>query len=229
MREESELAMTASPGLTDKAPLTRDRILQCALELIDRDGLDALSMRKLAAQLGAAPMSLYNHVPGKDAVLEGVTEVLLSEIQITPGEDEAWADTLRAAVLSFRRVLLHHPHAVSLIETKRVMTATALRPVEFSLALFRRAGFSPDDALSAHWAIVGFTLGHVSFQISNPLTEPSAQEPAARPSEELSATEFPCYFEVLPQAALCDFDAAFEFGLDILIQGLQTKLGRRFE
>jgi AcrR family transcriptional regulator len=217
----------AAVGVTEKEPLTRARILGCALALIDRDGLESLSMRKLAAQLGVAPMSLYNHIPGKDALLEGVTETLLAEIDISLPED-GWAETLRSAVLSFRRVLLDHPHAVPLIESKRVMTPAALRPVEFSLSLFRGAGFSPDDALSAHWAIVGFTLGHVTFQISNPLTEVSPQEALAR-SGELPAQQFPCYFEVLPKAASCDYDAAFDFGLDILIQGLQAKLNHRFE
>lgn len=223
-----ELSMTTAIGVTDKAPLTRARILGCALRLIDRDGLESLSMRKLAAQLGVAPMSLYNHIPGKDALLEGVTETLLAEIDITPAPEAGWAETLRSAVLSFRRVLLDHPHAVPLIESKRVMTPAALRPVEFSLSLFRGAGFSPDEALSAHWAIVGFTLGHVTFQISNPLTEVSPQEALAR-AGDLPAQLFPCYFEVLPQAASCDYDAAFAFGLDILIQGLQAKLDHRFE
>jgi AcrR family transcriptional regulator len=220
--------MTAAMGVTEKEPLNRARILRCALRLIDGDGLESLSMRKLAAQLGVAPMSLYNHIPSKDSLLEGVTEALLAEIDIAPVPGGEWAQTLRSAVLSFRRVLLDHPHAVPLIESKRVVTPAALRPVEFSLSLFRGAGFSPDDALSAHWAIVGFTLGHVTFQISNPLTEVSLQEVFAQ-SGDLPAKQFPCYFEVLPQAANCDYDAAFEFGLDILIQGLQAKLDRRFE
>jgi AcrR family transcriptional regulator len=185
-------------------------------------------MRKLAAELGAAPMSLYNHVPNKDALLEGVTEVLLSEIDISPPPDADWAATLRSAVLSFRRVLLDHPHAVPLIESKRVMSPVAMRPVEFSLSLFRGAGFSPDDALFAHWAIVGFTLGHVTFQISNPLTEGSSARVKEAESRALPPDQFPCYFEVLPQAATCDYDAAFQFGLDILIGGLQAKLARGF-
>lgn len=210
-----------------RAPLTRRRILVKALELVDRDGLDALSMRKLAAELGASAMSLYNHVPSKDAVLEGIVEVLLGEIDTSVTENPDWAEGLKAAFQSFREALLAHPNVVPLIALKQALSPEAFRPVEVSLATLRRAGFAPEDALRAHWSLVGFTLGHVGWQVSGPLSDESeADLHSAIVKQRLPAEEFPCLHEVVPFMMECDMNAAFEFGLDALLVGLKAQLGQ---
>jgi AcrR family transcriptional regulator len=210
-----------------REPLTRDRILGTALEMIDRDGLEELSMRRLASELGVSPMSLYNHIPNKDAVLEGVTEKLLGEINLSDVETQDWAEGLKIGFRLFRKVLLKHPHALPCIENKPVVTPDAFRPIELSLSLLARAGFSPQDAVFAHWTLVGYTLGHASFQVNNPIANPdNAQELMLLKLQNLPPEEFPNLSEALPYTIDCDFDAAFEFGLEAVVDGLRAELTR---
>jgi AcrR family transcriptional regulator len=207
-----------------RARLTRERILAKALEIVDRDGLEALSMRHLAAELDATAMSLYNHVPSKEAVLEGITEVLLGEIDLSAVEGDDWAESLKAGHRSFREVLLRHPSALPLVSTKPIAGPDAFRPVEVSLDLLRRAGFDPENALRAHWALVGYTLGHVGFQCTNPLASEQAMEDLIERKTALPPEQFPRILETLPHAIDCDYDGAFEFGLDTIIEGLKSRL-----
>ncbi|MBA3431485.1 MAG: TetR/AcrR family transcriptional regulator C-terminal domain-containing protein [Actinobacteria bacterium] len=208
-----------------KEPLTRERILHRALAMIDRDGVEGLSMRRLAAELDAAPMSLYNHVPNKEALLEGLTEVLLSQIDVSALDLDDWVEAMRTGMRSFRDVLLAHPNAVPLIETKTVITPAAVRPLEASLTVLSRAGFPPQAALSAHWTFVGFTFGHVTSQIVNPMCRSGGPETDEALSQAgLTADEFPNFLASLPYAASYDAEEAFDFGLDAILQGLKAKL-----
>jgi AcrR family transcriptional regulator len=211
-----------------RQPLTRERILTCALSLIDRDGLDALSMRRLGSELGVEAMSLYNHVPNKDALLEGVAEIALGEIELPPVQNEDWAASLKVACMSFRDVLLAHPHIIPLVAGRSEVTPAGYRPVELSLGILKQAGFPPDVMLMAHWLLVGYTIGHASLQNSNPMAQPDlVAEQIELRHKMLAPEEFPNLYEVLPSAAECDFDSAFEFGLDTMIAGLSLRLKQR--
>lgn len=208
-----------------REPLTRARILATALAIVDRDGLEELSMRRLASELGVSAMSLYNHVPNKDALLEGISEKLLSEINLGAVKTQDWAEGLMIGFRLFRRLLLEHPNALPCVENKPVVTPEAFRPIELSLALLARAGFAPADALFAHWTLVGYTLGHVSFQINNPMAHPEdAEEMMVLKLQRLPQEEFPNLLAALPYTIGCDFDVAFEFGLETVIAGLKAKL-----
>ena len=210
-----------------REPLTRPRILECALALIDRDGLDALSMRKLGSELGVEAMSLYNHVPNKEALLEGVTETMLGEVDLRPVEGDDWASAIRAAALSFRDVLLAHPNAIPLIASKPEVSPQGFYPVELSLGILKQAGLAPADMLMAHWLVVGYVMGHVAFQIASPLGNPeTAAAEVERRRKMLSEEEFPNFFEILPHAEACDWDQAFLFGLDTILTGLSERLRR---
>ena len=213
------------PRTAGREPLTRARILDRALVLIDREGLAALSMRRLGAELGVEAMSLYNHVPNKDALLEGVAEKMLGEIELPPVEGHDWQSSMRTACLSFREVLLAHPNAIPLIAGKPDLSPEGFRPIELSLGMLKQAGFEPAEMFMAHWLIVGFTVGHVTFQIASPLGDPeSAAAEVERRRQLLSPTEFPYLFEVLPYAAECDWDKAFVYGLDTILYGLEKRL-----
>lgn len=207
--------------------LTRERILASALELIDRDGLESLSMRRLGAELGVEAMSLYNHIPSKEALLDGVLELILGEVELPGANPSDWGAALAGAFGSFRKVLLEHPNALSLVTNKPEVTPAIFKPIEMSLSILRGAGFGPEMALQAHWAIVGFTLGHVGFQVGSPYhDEEHMQEEIEMRRAALPAEEFPTLFEVMPYAMNCDFDAAYEFGLASLIEGLRAELAR---
>src|SRR5580704_6069351 len=132
--------------------ITRDVVLATALQLIDRDGADALSMRRLGQALGRDPMALYRYAPNKAALLDGVTEIVLTQLSVDPADPD-WAGQLRAVGRDFRRLALAHPHVVPLLVTRPLATPLGLRPrgtlrpLEDVLALLTRAGFSGPDAL----------------------------------------------------------------------------------
>jgi TetR/AcrR family tetracycline transcriptional repressor len=204
--------------------LNREVVLSTALELIDRDGLESLSMRKLATHLDVSPMALYNHVPNKEALLEGVVEHVLGEIDLSVAELEDWTEVLKAGFHSFRATLLRHPDAVPLLQSKIVVTPDALRPVEVSLATLRGAGFDDRTALHAHWALVGFTFGHVANRMANPLTDPGVLKRSVVSNEALGPHRFPNFHGCLPHCLDPDFDASYEFGLEVIVEGLRARL-----
>ena len=140
----SELCQTRVGG---NGKITRDVVLAAALEIIDRDGTDALSMRRLARALNRDPMILYRHAPNKAALLDGVAETVLAQLHVDSADPD-WAGQLRAVARRYRALALAHPHAVPLIVTRPLATPLALRPLgalrplEDILALLTRAGFS---------------------------------------------------------------------------------------
>jgi TetR/AcrR family transcriptional regulator, tetracycline repressor protein len=213
-----------APGSGRREPLTRERILSSALAMIDRDGLDALSMRRLAAELDVSAMSLYNHVPNKDSLLEGVVEAVLQEIELESVRHEDWAEGLKQGFHSFRAALLAHPHALPLLHSKPVTSERAFLPIELSLATLRRGGFDPETAIQAHWALVGFTMGHVAFQLNNPLDDPSTHELEAMQRAALPRDTYPNVVECAPYMVGCDFDAAYAFGLEAILDGLRARV-----
>ncbi len=216
-----------SPEQRVRSSLSRRALLDCALTIIDRDGLESLSMRRLAAEFDVSAMSLYNHVPNKEALLEGVTETLLAEIDLSAADSDDWTEAIKEGFRSFRRVLLAHPNALPLIQTKRAPSPEAFRPIEVSLATLRRGGFDEEGALKAHWLLVGYTLGHVGFMLANPLLRGDTQE--AEASSDLlvaggeAGGEFRNLVECLPFAAGVDIDEVYEFGLDTIIEGLRRR------
>src|ERR1700722_10285679 len=156
---------TASAGNANGRS-TRDAGLAAALQIIHRDGAGALSMRRLARALGRDPMILYRHAPNKAALLDGVAETVLAQLDVDPSDPD-WAGQLRAVARSYRALALAHPHVVPLIVTRPLATPLGLRPpgtlrpLEDILALLTRAGFSPPDALHIYRALFGFLHGHV--------------------------------------------------------------------
>ncbi|MDQ3662791.1 MAG: TetR/AcrR family transcriptional regulator [Actinomycetota bacterium] len=217
----------AEQGVEEKerrGRLNRAVVLSAALDLIDRDGLEELSMRRLASHLAVSPMALYNHVPHKEALLEGVVDRILGEIDLSVVELDDWAEVLKSGFRSFQTTLLRHPNAVPLLQSKVVVTPDSLRPVEVSLATLQRAGFDARLALHAHWALVGFTFGHVTNCLANPLTNPGVLKESVVGNDSLGPGAFPSFHRCLPHCLNPDFDASYEFGLEIIIEGLRAQL-----
>lgn len=210
-----------SRNAPDRAPLSRERILETALSLVDREGLEALSMRRLGVELGVEAMSLYRHVPSKAALLDGLHETILAEMP-APRRGKAWLDSLRAMARAFRRVLLSHPHAVPIFATRPAVTHASLRHVEAALSLLRDAGLGARDSVSAFQVLVTFIVGHALAEVG-PMVSGEAAEP---PYQSLSAEEFPHLTAAL--ADLDDHDAAaeFEVGLDLFLAGLRARIER---
>lgn len=145
-----------------KQPLSREVILDAALALLDREGLDGLSMRKLGAALGVEAMSLYNHVANKDALLDGLHERILTGLE-PPPSTRSWQTFARHQAHALHRALLAHPHAVPLFATRPAATPAAVARLEQYVTVLVGAGFKPMDALSIVQLVSQLVVGHVMW------------------------------------------------------------------
>jgi AcrR family transcriptional regulator len=227
---QDDASPSQNGGASQDARITREVILATALELIDRDGAGALSMRKLARALDRDPMILYRRAPGKAALLDGVTETVLAQLQVDPADPD-WAAQLRAVARSYRALALAHPNLVPLLVTRPLATPLALRPpgtlrpLEDILALLTRAGFSPPDALHIYRALFGFLHGHVLNELQELVDNPDETDDLLRLGlHRLPIREFPLLRSLAPVLAAYDGAAELERGLDILLAGLMTTL-----
>jgi AcrR family transcriptional regulator len=232
---DGDVAMTRPPadhtvqkaGSRRDGKITRDLVLTTALEIIDRDGVDGLSMRRLARALDRDPMILYRHAPNKAALLDGVAETVLAELRVDPADTD-WAGQLRAVARDYRALALAHPHVVPLLVTRPLATPLGLRPpgtlrpLEDILALLIRAGFSGPDALHIYRALFGFLHGHVLNELQELVDNPDETDDLLRLGlHRLPISEFPLLRSLA--SVLAVYDAAeLERGLDILLTGLAS-------
>lgn len=203
-----------------RRPLNRRRILEVAVRYVDREGLEALSMRKLGTELGVEAMSLYNHVPNKDALLDGMVEVVLAELAVPPPSED-WEERVREAYRAFRRLAHEHPNIFPLLVTRPPDTMYGAWLVEEFLETLRDAGFDAETGLHAYRVISSYAAGYAMAEIRD-----FALQPGTSPSNgaNLSTEEFPRLSELSPKLKGMDLDAEFEFGLDLLLSGLKTRL-----
>jgi AcrR family transcriptional regulator len=206
--------------------ITRDVVLAAALEIIDRDGAEALSMRRLARALDRDPMILYRHAPNKAALLDGVAETVLGRLDVDPSDPD-WVGQLRTVARSYRALALAHPHVVPLIVTRPLATPLGLRPpgtlrpLEGILALLTRAGFSGPEALHVYRALFGFLHGHVLNELQELVENPDETDDLLRLGlHRLPIGEFPLLRGLASVLASYDGAAELERGLDILLTGL---------
>jgi AcrR family transcriptional regulator len=236
--KEGVAAMTRPPrGRTSgdaaangSGKITREVVLAAALEIIDADGAEALSMRRLARALGRDPMILYRHAPNKAALLDGVAETVLAQLTVDPADPD-WAAQLRAVARGYRALALAHPHVVPLLVTRPLATPLALRPrgtlrpLEDVLALLIAAGFSGSDALHIYRALFGFLHGHVLNELQEIVDNPDETDDLLRLGlYRLPPGEFPLLRSLAPVLAAYDGAAELERGLDILLTGLTATL-----
>ena len=186
----SGVARTAMPTT---GRITRDVVLAAALELIDRDGVDGLSMRRLARVLHRDPMILYRHAPNKAALLDGVAATVLAQLKVDPADPD-WA-----------ALALAHPNVVPLLVTRPLATPLGLRPpgtlrpLEDILALLTRAGFSGPDALHIYRALFGFLHGHVLNELQELIENPDETDDLLRLGlHRLPIREFPLLRSLAP-------------------------------
>lgn len=210
--------------------LTRQRVLDAALLLVDDDGADALTMRRLGQTLNCDPMALYRYADSRAALLDGVAETVLAQLVI-PSDGDGWESQLRTTGHEFRRLALAHPHVVPLIVARPLATPLGLRPVgtlrplEQILALLVGAGFAPDQALHIYRAYFGLLHGHVLHELQEVVVDPEATDSLLRLGlDRLPAEEFPHICSVA-DALLAGYDGEAELdrGLDILLDGLRAE------
>lgn len=210
------------PSAAKDGPLTRGGIVAAALGVVDRAGVEGLSMRALAAELGVTPMALYNHVGGKQDLLRAIAEAVLAEVSFDNGATD-WPARVADCLRALRAACLRHPGAPRLFEIYGVAPASVFAPMRVVVDALIGAGLEPEDALKAYFALIAFTLGQADYQTRGPF---AGMDPAAAAAEgRLDAGLAAMLAPVL--AGDWDFDAAFEFGLQLILAGVETAVGRR--
>lgn len=211
--------------------LSSDQVLRAALAIIDADGVEALSMRRLGKALGRDPMRLYRHAPSKDALLDGVVELVLSELVVPPVRDGRWEEALRGTAHAFRALAVAHPHVAPLFVTRPLATPLALRPLgtlrplEDLLELFVAAGFDGRGALHAYRLFVGFVHGHILNELQEHVQEPDESDDLLRLGlHRLPVREFPQLRALAGELASFDGEKELDQGLDIILAGLRRQL-----
>lgn len=203
------------------APLSPERIARAALDLADREGLDRLSMRRLARELGVTPMALYVHFRDKDELIDAVVDLAAREMNL-PSEHGPWKRQLRLLMVEIRRGVERHPAAARVRRSRPLMSPGVLRGPELGLRILARAGFTPGEAASAWRALFTYTLGFASF--SPEAMTPDARRYARSALAALPEDEFPTLTAAAPEAiAAMGGDEEFEFGLGALLDGLSRR------
>jgi AcrR family transcriptional regulator len=222
------MAAEPSPSPQARVPLTRDRILRTAIRVADEEGLDALTMRRLGQELGVQAMSLYNHVANKDDLYEGIVDLAMSEIE-APSPDAGWKTALRETAISAHRAFVRHPWACSLHMATPRINDDRMEWMEGVLRTLREAGFSPNmthhayHALDSH--ITGFTLWLVNMPFDS---REELLDMAKDFIPSISSERFPYVIEHAQEhleGPEPDEPSEFEFGLDLILEGLERRLG----
>ncbi|WP_246843077.1 TetR/AcrR family transcriptional regulator C-terminal domain-containing protein [Allokutzneria sp. NRRL B-24872] len=204
--------------------VTREKVLAAALTLVEENGIEGLSMRKLAAAVGVEAMSLYNHVPNKDAVIDGIAELVIQRM-VLPEPTGSWKADLRALADAFRAAATGHPHAARLLLTRQLVSGGSLAASNAALAALRAAGFSSSEAVHALRAVLAFLVGTVLREVeSTPAFDGSDASAVARREADLSAGPFPALAESAPFLASCDHEREYQYGLDLLLVALESRL-----
>jgi AcrR family transcriptional regulator len=217
----------------DNGQLNRSMILQTALKIVDRDGVDGLSMRRLSEAVGRDPAMLYRHVANKAAVLDGVAEMVLAQLSVD-STDPDWAAQLRTVARDFRQLALTHPNVVPLLVTRPLATPLGqrppgmLRPLEDVLALLTSAGFAGEDALHIYRVLFGYLYGHILNELQEIIERPEETDDVLRLGlHRLAITEFPQLRELAPALASYDGAAELDRFLDLLLPGITATLTGR--
>ncbi len=206
------------------AGLSKQRVVVEAVRLADSEGVDGLSMRRLAGVLGAGAMSLYHYVASKDELLDAMTDVVFEEIEL-PSVDTDWQSAMRRRAVSARQALARHPWAIGLMESRTSPGPANLRHHEAVLACLRRAGFSVLMATHANWLLDSYVYGFAMQEASLPFdtADELADMAEAVYLPQLPPDEFPYLNESAAALVAAGFDPAeqFIFGLELVLAGLE--------
>lgn len=207
--------------------LDRPRIVDAALDIVDREGFDALSMRKLGGVLGVEAMALYHYVPSKAVLVDAIVAAVLARLQVPePVPDVPWTGVVRQVAGSFRTLGRDHPNVFPMLATIGLDNPASLAPAEAVLSVLARAGLSPHDAFDAFIALKSYVVGYVMWEIGS-MTRRS--DPAAcLEVDDLDAlSQQPVLGTIAEWLTQRSVDAEFEAGLDLLIEGIRRRLDAR--
>ena len=223
------MATQTDPGSAPRIPLSRRRILDAAVALADRGGVRSLSMRKLAHELGVEAMSLYHYVANKDDLLDGMVDLVFGEIELPTGEAD-WKTAMRRRAVSARAALRRHPWAIGLMDSRTSPGPATLRHHDAVIGSLREGGFSIELAAHAFSALDSYIYGFALSETSLPFdTAEDSAEVAQMILKQLPADQYPHLTELTIGHVLqpgYDYADEFEFGLDLILDGLERARDR---
>jgi AcrR family transcriptional regulator len=219
----SEPECGPSPART---PLSRERVLRGAMRVADDGGLTALTIRSLAQHLEVKPMAVYHHVANKEAILDGIVDLVFAEFAVpTPGGD--WRAEMRRRSLSVRSVLREHPWAIPLLQSRTKPGPATVRHLDANIGTLREAGFSVEMTAHAYALIDSYVYGFALQEASLPFDDSNVAEVAAPMMEMFRDGGYPHMVELATEHVLkpgYDFGEEFGFGLDLILDGLAARL-----
>lgn len=200
-----------------RGTLSRERIAEAALALVDRDGADALTMRRVAAELGSQPMSLYRHVDGREGLLDALFEAFISRMKPID-RSLPWEDRLRAFAREARAAALDHPQAFRLVAHRPARSATVLERSDALVAAMHDAGLAADRAVSAMRLLGSFILGYLLDELALPVTAGARWNPP-------DVADLPSLAAVAPELGRDRLAAHFDAGVEMVIAGVRAEAG----
>lgn len=206
-----------------REPLNRERVLRAAITLADKEGLDALTMRRLGQEVGVEAMSLYNHVKNKDDILDGIVDLVLTDIDVPPAGTH-WKKAMRRRSISAHEVLVAHPWAAMQIMSRYSIGPGMTRYLDATLGRLREGGFTIEGALDAWHTLDSHLYGFTLQQLNLPFAADEASRVSADVLPGLSAEEFPHVVEVIGHVMRSGRVEDFEYGLDLILDGLEAGL-----
>jgi AcrR family transcriptional regulator len=211
-----------SPRTANTPVLTRAQIVAAAIALVDRDGLAALSMRRLAAELGVGPMTLYYHVPDKAGLEDLIFDAVMGEVDFS-SDDPSLDPEERAVALghALRSTLLEHPHTVPITLSRSARTPGQLRPVEAMLGILYDMGLEPTDAIAAVDVIGQYVFGTTLAYVNHVADQDAAEgAPETGGDSGVEPADFPHLARAIAESAYLGWDEMFDRGLRALVRGL---------
>jgi AcrR family transcriptional regulator len=204
--------------------LTKERVVKIALDLVDRDGIAKLSMRKLGAELGVDPMAVYHYIPNKAALLDGLIEAVMNELGVAPlrDADESVADWLVRVFHLFWDNLRAHPQVLTVMATRPMTGDSGMRSAERILTELQGIGLSTEEAM---FALMSMTTNTIAMALAEASRNPENMDPMVLQKvrdyyQSLPADEFPLILESLVFKPVTDFGSCFDYGIRTFVAGL---------
>ena len=231
--------MKSSAAGKARSPLSKERVLRAAVTLADEGGIASLSMRKLGQQLGVEAMSLYNHVANKEDILDGIVDLVVSEIEL-PSLEVHWKAAMRARAVSAHEVLLRHPWAATLMESRTNLGPARLRYLDAVIGTLRAAGFGIGVAYQAFLTVDSYIYGFTMQEVSWPFEVDERSEMAEAMAPQVGVEDYPNLAEIMQfvmaagaegdaaeHTGAADYETEFDFGLNIILDGFERLLETR--
>lgn len=223
------MAQPSADRTPRRAPLSRQRALTAAIMLADTEGIEALTMRRLAQALGVEAMSLYHHVANKNDILDGMVDLIFTEIELPPAEEPDWTTAMRLRARSLRTALLRHPWAISIMESRSSPGPATLRHHDAVIGCCRRAGFSVEMSAHAFSLLDSYVYGFVLQEINLPFNDgDDLGDVLDSMMPEHFAQDYPHFAELAGEYVLrpgYSYADEFEFGLGLILDGLARASG----